>query len=358
MSEPEARHRLAAILAADAAGYSRVMAEDDHVALATLEAARAVFRRHIEAQGGRVVDTAGDSVLASFETATGAVRAAVAIQRKLSTPVHGQRNGALLSFRIGVHLGDVLEKADGSVYGDGVNVAARLQALCEPGGVMVSQAVHGAVASRIRGGFDDAGEQTLKNITHPVRAFRLRAEGRSPTHRFGRYAVLPQERQLLIDGKPAPLGEPAFELLLALIERRQGVVSRKELADLVRPGETVDDTILAAPLRTLRKLLGANLIATVPGRGYRFAAALDEDGESSAEAIPDSAHSPVAAVPEPPGSKPFAPPATPPTLLGRDDELVALDHLLAQHRHVTVLGAGGIGKTSLALAAAHARCHA
>src|SRR6188508_744866 len=222
MNEPEARHRLAAILAADAAGYSRVMAEDDRVALATLDAARAVFRTHIEAQGGRVIDTAGDSVLASFETATGAVRAAVAIQRKLSITAHGQRNAARLSFRIGVHLGDVLEKADGSVYGDGVNIAARLQALCEPGGVMVSQAVHGAVASRIRGGFDDAGEQTMKNISHPVRAFRLRAEARSPTHRFGRFAVLAKARQLLIDGKPAPLGEPAFELLLALIERRQG----------------------------------------------------------------------------------------------------------------------------------------
>ena len=257
MNEPEARHRLAAILAADAAGYSRVMAEDDRVALATLDAARAVFRRHIEAQGGRVIDTAGDSVLASFETATGAVRAAVAIQRKLSTPAHGQRNAARLSFRIGVHLGDVLEKADGSVYGDGVNIAARLQALCEPGGVMVSQAVHGAVASRIRGGFDDAGEQTLKNISHPVRAFRLRAEGRSPTHRFGRYAVLPQERQLLIDGKPAPLGEHAFDLLLALIEQRQRVVSRKELADLVWPDRVVDDNTLAVQLRALRKLLGA-----------------------------------------------------------------------------------------------------
>src|SRR5580765_932906 len=114
MSEPEARHRLAAILAADAAGYSRVMAEDDRVALATLDAARIVFRKHIEAQGGRVIDTAGDSVLASFETATGAVRSAVAIQRKLATLARGKRNAAL-SFRIGVHIGDVLEKVDGSV---------------------------------------------------------------------------------------------------------------------------------------------------------------------------------------------------------------------------------------------------
>jgi predicted ATPase len=120
----------------------------------------------------------------------------------------------------------------------------------------------------------------------------------------------------------------------------------------------VDDNTLAVQLRTLRKLLGPDLIATVPGRGYRFVPALDEDGESSSESIRDAAHSPAAVVPEPSSLKRFAPPGAPPTLLGRDDDLVALDHLLAQHRHVTVLGAGGIGKTSLALAAAHARRHA
>ena len=166
------------------------------------------------------------------------------------------------------------------------------------------------------------------------------AESHSPLRR---YAVLLQERQLLIDGKPAPLGGDAFDLLLALIEQRQRVVSRKELADLVWPRRVVDDNALAVQLRALRKLLGPDLIATVPGRGYRFVPPLEEDGESSSESIPESA--PAAAVPELPGPKPFAPPGAPPTLLGRDDDLVALDHLLAQHRHVTVLGAGGIGKT-------------
>ena len=142
-----------------------------------------------------------------------------------------------LSFRIGVHLGDVLEKGDGSVYGDGVNIAAGLQALCKPGSVMISQAVHGAIASRIRNGFDDVGEHAVKNIVHRVRAFHFRADGcakgRSPPHRFGRYAVLPEKRQLLIDGEAAPLDRRAFDLLLALIERRHRVVSRNELADLV-----------------------------------------------------------------------------------------------------------------------------
>ena len=157
--------------------------------------------------------------------------------------------------------------------------------------------------------------------------------------------MLPQERQLLIDGKPAPLGEHAFDLLLALIEQRQRVVSRKELADLVWPRRVVDDNALAVQLRALSNLLGPDLIATVPGRGYRFVPPLEEDGESSAESIRDSAPSPTAAVPEPSGPKPFAPPGAPPTLLGRNDDLAALDHLLAQHRHITVLGAGGIGKT-------------
>jgi adenylate cyclase len=109
MRKPEARHRLAAILVADAVGYSRAAAEDDRVALATLDAARVIFRGHIEAQGGRVVDTAGDSVLASFQTATGAVRAALGVQRTLSSRTYRRGYAARLAFRIGVHLGDVEE---------------------------------------------------------------------------------------------------------------------------------------------------------------------------------------------------------------------------------------------------------
>jgi predicted ATPase len=236
------------------------MAEDDRGALATLDAARVVFRKHIEAQGGRVVDTAGDSVLAAFETATGAVRAAVAVQRKLSTAAQGQRNAARLSFRIGVHLGDVLEKADGSVYGDGVNIAARLQAQCERGSVMVSQAVHGAVASRIRGDFDDAGELVVKNISHPVRAFRLRAEASRPP------ADLPAEI------RPASSDGPALNEIAA--EARQ-------------VGPLTNDVPL--------------------------------------------------------GGEP---------LLGRDDDRLALIGLLESNGLVTIVGAGGVGKTSLALVVA------
>ena len=167
------KQRLAAILAADAAGYSRLMAIDDRATVAALDAARAVFRAQIESNHGRVIDMAGDSVLAVFETAAGAVTAAVAVQHELSMSCDAAPQDRQMRFRIGVHMGDVIEKADGTVYGDGVNIAARLQALAEPGGIAVSDAVHGAVRSKVSAEFVDHGEQEVKNIGHPVRAFKV-----------------------------------------------------------------------------------------------------------------------------------------------------------------------------------------
>ena len=134
MSERQTRQRLAAILAADAVGYSRLMSADDHGTVAALDAARAVFSKQIVASQGRVVDMAGDSVLAVFETAAGAVCAALAVQADLEAAMSEVAAEKRLLFRIGVHLGDVIEKTDGSIYGDGVNVAARLQALAPSGG--------------------------------------------------------------------------------------------------------------------------------------------------------------------------------------------------------------------------------
>lgn len=122
---------------------------------------------------------AGDSVLAVFATAAGAVTTAIAVQRELSTSSAAAPNDWRMRFRIGVHLGDVLEKADGTVYGDGVNIAARLQALAEPGGIIVSDAVHGAVRGRFGAEFVDQGEQQVKNIGHPVRTFKVAPESLS-----------------------------------------------------------------------------------------------------------------------------------------------------------------------------------
>ena len=176
MTDTEMRQRLAAILAADVAGYSRLMAADERATVAALDAARGVFRRIIESNQGRVIDMAGDSVLAVFETATGAVNAAINVQTELGAAAALVPENRQMRFRIGVHLGDVMEKADGTVYGDGVNIAARLESLAEPGGTVVSAAVQAAQRNRLPTAFEDMGEHTVKNIAHPVRAYRMRVD--------------------------------------------------------------------------------------------------------------------------------------------------------------------------------------
>ena len=133
---PELRLRLAAILAADAVAYSRLMSVDARGTIEALETARRTFQTISIANGGRVVDTAGDSVLAIFKTAAGATAAALAIQHELETHAGAIADDRRLRFRLGLHLGDVVQKADGSVYGDGVNVAARLQSMAPAGGIV------------------------------------------------------------------------------------------------------------------------------------------------------------------------------------------------------------------------------
>ena len=174
MAETDLRQRLAAILAADAADYSRLMAADERATVAALDAARAIFRAQIESNQGRVIDMAGDSVLAVFETAFGAITAAIAVQDRLAAALSGVPEDCCMRFRIGVHVGDLMEKADGSVYGDGVNIAARLQGLAEPGGITVSDAVKSSLRGKVDTSYEDQGEQSVKNIREPVRAYRIR----------------------------------------------------------------------------------------------------------------------------------------------------------------------------------------
>ncbi len=167
------KQRLAAILAADVAGYSRLMQADERATIATLNEYRSLFRAEIETHDGRVVDMAGDSVLAVFDSAIGAVTAAVQIQGELA-----KRNVALpddrrMAFRIGVNLGDIFEQADGTIYGDGVNVAARLEAIASPSGINVSGSVFDSVRSKVGVSFDFLGEQEVKNIAGPVRTYRV-----------------------------------------------------------------------------------------------------------------------------------------------------------------------------------------
>jgi adenylate cyclase len=173
MADDEIKQRLAAVLAADVAGYSRLMGDDERATVAALDASRDIFRDHVSGHGGRVVDTAGDSVLAVFELATAAVEAALAIQEALVERNAPQPEARRMRFRIGIHIGEVLTKPDGTIYGEGVNIAARLEAIADAGGICISDMVHGAVRSGIDKTFDDLGDQEVKNIAEPVRAYRL-----------------------------------------------------------------------------------------------------------------------------------------------------------------------------------------
>ena len=168
--------KLAAILSADAAGYSRLMADDEAATLRLLNDARSLFRERIEAHGGRLIDTAGDSVLAEFPSAVEAVDCAVEIQHEL-----GKRNAQLaehrrMQFRIGINLGDVIVQDDGTIYGDGVNVAARLQQLAQTASVCISGTAFDQVEGKLPLTFKFIGEQQVKNIAKPVRAYRVQPE--------------------------------------------------------------------------------------------------------------------------------------------------------------------------------------
>jgi adenylate cyclase len=169
----EAKRKLAAILAADVAGYSRLMGDDERATVATLNASRKIFRTHVSDHDGRVVDTVGDSVLATFDSVVEAVLCAIEVQTALRALNQDLPDDRRMAFRIGVNLGDVIEQTDGTIYGDGVNVAARLESLAEPGGICISGSAHEQVEGKTDYGFEDIGEHDVKNIARPVRAYRV-----------------------------------------------------------------------------------------------------------------------------------------------------------------------------------------
>lgn len=164
--------RLAAIFAADVAGYSRLVSEDEPRTLRTLTAHREIMDGLIAQHGGRIANTAGDSVLAEFPSVVDAVECAAQVQERLAEANVGISAGKALSFRIGVHVGDVVVRGT-DLLGDGVNIAARVQALADPGGVWISEEAYRHVAGRVEHHFEDRGEQQLKNIARPVRLYGL-----------------------------------------------------------------------------------------------------------------------------------------------------------------------------------------
>jgi len=175
------KRKIAAILAADAVGYSRLVAEDEEDALARLASYAAVFNDFINRFGGRIFDTAGDAILAEFDSAVDAIRCAVDIQESLRVRNTAYSVNRQMHFRIGITIGDVVDR-NGSLLGDGVNVAARLESIAPEGGICISRSVYEAVANKLSVDFSDKGQQHLKNIPNPVHAYTVTLNAK-PTNR-------------------------------------------------------------------------------------------------------------------------------------------------------------------------------
>src|SRR5438067_10402785 len=173
MAEDRVERRLAAILAADVAGYSRLMGADEEGTLAALKAhRRAVLDPKITEHRGRIVKTTGDGLLVEFASVVDAVRCAVDIQRQMAERNAGVAAEQRIEFRIGLNVGDIIID-DKDIYGDGVNIAARLEGLAAPGGICVSRTVRDQVRDKLDFSFEDMGEQQVKNISRPVRTHRI-----------------------------------------------------------------------------------------------------------------------------------------------------------------------------------------
>ncbi|MFB9268076.1 adenylate/guanylate cyclase domain-containing protein [Bradyrhizobium erythrophlei] len=204
MAEARVERRLAAILAADVAGYSRLMGTDEVGTLAALKAHRRdVVDPAIAAYHGRIVKTTGDGMLVEFASAVDAVTCAVALQEKMAERV-AEGSGPRIQFRVGINVGDIIIDG-GDIFGDGVNVAARVENECAPGGVCLSDDAYRQVRSKTAFAFDDLGERLLKNIDRPVRIYAVRSAA---------YSVAAAVKSPVEPGKPLPLPDrPSIAVL-------------------------------------------------------------------------------------------------------------------------------------------------
>jgi TolB-like protein/class 3 adenylate cyclase/DNA-binding winged helix-turn-helix (wHTH) protein len=291
--------KLAAILVADVVGYTRLAGADEDRILARLRALRSdLIDPTIAIYRGRVVKRTGDGVIVEFRSVVDAVNCAIEFQGAMVERNAGVTPDKRIEFRIGIHLGDVVEEADGDLMGDGINIAVRVEGICKPGGVCLSGAAYEQVRDRVKEAFVDLGEKQLKHIARPIRAYdlALNRNARASAFTFGSFRLFP-DQQLLLDGEtPVRLGSRARELLTALVERPTVVVTKDELLARVWPKQFVEESNLKFHVAALRKALGDGqrgnrFITNVPGRGYCFVApveSLDRKLPSPTRAKPDA----------------------------------------------------------------------
>jgi adenylate cyclase len=258
--EHRIERRLAAIFAADMAGYSRLMSHDEVETLRTLTGHREVMDRLIAEHGGRIANTAGDSVLAEFPSAVDAVQCAVAVQEAIAQVAHDTPENSRLQFRIGVHVGDVMVRG-GDLLGDGVNIAARLESLAEPGGICISAATHEYVRKTLPLAFTDLGPQKVKNIEEPVRTYAVKAPSPAP-------ARTDQAKPLPLPDKPSiavlPFmnmdGDPEDHFADGIVEEIIAALSRFRSLFVIARNSTFTYKGKAVDVRQVSRELGVRYV--------------------------------------------------------------------------------------------------
>src|SRR2546426_5327639 len=211
------KRKLAAIFSTDVQGYSRLMGEDEAATVRTITAYRELMTTLIQQHRGRVVDSPGDNLLAEFASVVEAVQCAVAIQRELKTRNAGLPLYRRMEFRIGINLGDVIAEGE-RIYGDGVNIAARLEGLAEAGGLCISGTVYDQIKTKLALGDEDLGAHAVKNIAEPVRGYRGQREPGAAVP-----AVREQDERAVGDaGRPLPPKGGAAHRVVAWSWRKGG----------------------------------------------------------------------------------------------------------------------------------------
>jgi len=264
MTEERAKRRLAAILSADVEGYSRLMGEDELGTVRTLEAYREVIVGVIRNYSGRIVDSPGDNVLAEFTSVVDAVESAVEIQKELSAKNADLPEDRRMEFRVGINLGDVIVEGD-RIYGDGVNVAARIEGLAEGGGICISGTTYDHVENKLALEFEYLGEQAVKNIKKPIRVYRVEMEGGTFDTEMSQALPLPDKPSIAVlpfvnmsnDPEQEYFSDGITEEIISALAKMKGMKVISRTSVFCFKGKDVDLQTIGNKLRVNNVLEGS-----------------------------------------------------------------------------------------------------
>lgn len=253
------KRKLTTIVMMDVVGYSRLMERDETGTLDRLKSVRAgIIVPAIARHNGRTVKLMGDGTLADFSSVVGAVQCAVEIQEELAARNDSLGENHKVQLRIGLHLGDVIVEGD-DIYGDGVNVSSRLESIAEPGGIVLSKQVHDHVGGKVQAKFVSLGEQTVKNISRPILAYRVEFAGEAAgpkVIRFGAFELDNSLFELRESGERVAVEPQVFDLIAFLAKNSDRTVTKEEIFAEIWNNRIVSDAALSSQLKAARKVLG------------------------------------------------------------------------------------------------------